>query len=159
MSAYEKLTAKQQRFVDEYMVDMNGTQAYKRAGYQAKTDKVASVSAVRLLANDRIQDAIQERRKAQAERTEITADYVLKSLKTVAERCMQGEEVMVYDKALEDYVGTGEWKFDSSGANKSLELLGKHLKLFTDKVEQENSGEVTVKFNIPRPTYKKGDGS
>lgn len=152
MSAYEKLTAKQQRFVDEYMVDMNGTQAYKRAGYQAKTDKVASVSAVRLLANDRIQDAIQERRKAQAERTEISADYVLKSLKTVAERCMQGAPVM--EKIDDEWVESGEWKFDSSGANKSLELLGKHLKLFTDKVEQENSGEVTVKFNIPRPTYK-----
>lgn len=71
------LTPKQQRFVEEYLVDLNGTQACIRAGYSAKG---ASVQACRLLANAKVQDAIQAGRDALSRRTEITADRVLKEL-------------------------------------------------------------------------------
>lgn len=71
------LTPKQQRFVEEYLVDLNGTQAAIRAGYSPKG---ASVQACRLLALAKVQAAIQAGREALSRRTEITADAVLKEL-------------------------------------------------------------------------------
>ncbi len=127
------LTEKQKTFVREYLVDLNATQAAIRAGYSQKR---ASELGYQLLQKTTVQQEIQKAMDARAKRTEITADYVLQGLKTVADRCMQGEPVT-------DREGnpTGEWRFDSGGANRALELLGKNLKLFTDKME--HSGTVT----------------
>lgn len=131
-----KLTEKQKLFVNEYLIDLNATQAAIRAGYSKKNaDKIGS----ELLGKTRVAEAIHTAQEERAKRTLITADYVLTSLKNVAERCMEAEPVMV--KEGNEWVESGVYKFDSSGANKSLELLGKHLKLFTEKVE--HSGEIT----------------
>lgn len=134
------LTAKQRLFVAEYLVDKNATRAAKAAGYSEKT---AYSVGQRLLKNVEIQKTFQEQLEAQEKRTLLTADYVLSRLKEVADRCMQGEPVL--DK---EGNPTGEWRFDSSGANRSLELLGKHLKLFTDKVEATgaNGGPLTFRW-------------
>lgn len=75
------LTEKQQRFVDEYMVDLNGTQAAIRAGYSAET---ARQIAAENLAKPYIQAAISIARKAQQERTQITADRLLMEVVNVA---------------------------------------------------------------------------
>lgn len=72
-----KLTAKRQRFVEEFQVDLNGTQAAIRAGYSAKT---ANEQAARLLANVSVQEAVAEAQKARSERVQIDADWVLKKL-------------------------------------------------------------------------------
>lgn len=71
------LAARRSRFVDEYLIDLNGSQAAIRAGY---SEKGANASAARLLANVSIQAAIQERMKDREQRTEITQDRVLKEL-------------------------------------------------------------------------------
>ncbi|HFT8007812.1 TPA: terminase small subunit [Burkholderia cenocepacia] len=73
----KKLTAKQQRFVDEYLCDLNATAAYKRAGYAAQGN-AAEVNAARLLRNAQVQAAIASAMKARGERTRMTADQVLK---------------------------------------------------------------------------------
>lgn len=70
-----EFTAKQQRFVAEYLVDLNATQAAIRAGYSPKTAK--SVGAENLTKPD-IQSALSEALQGRAERTEITADKVLR---------------------------------------------------------------------------------
>jgi phage terminase small subunit len=89
------LTAKQQAFVREYLVDLNA------------------------------------------------ADYVLTGIREIAERCLQRAPVMVGRgddrKQLVDDEGRHVWTFDSSGANKAFESLGKHLKLFTEKHEHTGS--------------------
>jgi hypothetical protein len=85
------------------------------------------------------QQKIAEIAQEQAEEIAVTVDYVRDSLKEVAERCMQ--TIPVLDGNGEP---TGEYKFDSSGANRALELLGKHLKMFTDKLEQEGSVKIEV---------------
>ena len=121
------MTPKQKMFVLEYMKDLNATQAAIRAGYSERT---ASFIGHENLNKPYIQQAITEATKSRCERVEISADYVLASLKNVAERCQQAEPV--YDK---EGNPIGEYKFDSSGANKSLELLGKHLKLFADRLD------------------------
>jgi phage terminase small subunit len=71
-----KLTAKQQRFVQEYLVDLNATQAYLRAGYKV-SETVSAVNAQRLLRNAKVQEVLSQAMQERAQRTEITADMVL----------------------------------------------------------------------------------
>lgn len=130
------LTPKQQRFVREYLIDLNATGAYRRAGY---TSGNPDVCGPRLLGKVGIQAALQAALAERSKRTEITADFVLGSLNEVALRCMQKVPVMVgqgpYRRQAVDQNGEGVWEFDSGGANRALELLGKHLGLFPSKVE------------------------
>ena len=72
-----------------------------------------------------------------------SAEYVISSLKEVAERCMTAVPVEAWDSDAKCMMPTGEWKFEHSGANKSLELLGKHLGLFTDKTETTHSFDLS----------------
>lgn len=72
-----KLTPKQKRFVEEYLVDLNATQAAIRAGYKERT---AYSQGQRLLKNVEIQNKIQEAMDKRSERTEITADMVVQQL-------------------------------------------------------------------------------
>ena len=75
------LTKKQQLFVEEYLKDLNATQAAIRAGYSAKT---AYAIAEKLLRKAEIKQAIQEAMKARSDRTEITQDRVLQELARLA---------------------------------------------------------------------------
>lgn len=131
------LTPKQQRFVEEYLIDLNATQAAIRAGYSAKT---AAVIGAENLIKPYIQKAIQEARNKLTERTEITQDYVLTNIKKVIERCMQQEAVLARDGSpllIEGPEGdlVPLFEFKETGALKGLELLGKHLGMFKDKIE------------------------
>lgn len=136
------LTAQQSRFVDEYLKDLNATQAYIRAGYKAKGNAAES-AAVRLLRNVQVQDAIQERMNDRAKRTQIDADFVLHGIAKNIKRCEQAEPVL--DRSGEPVYVTTEagdiapaYKYDATNALKGYELLGKHLKLFTDKVDHSS---------------------
>ena len=121
------LTAKQEQFCLEYLIDLNATQAAIRAGYSKHTAKDI---ACQNLAKLNIADRIAELKAERTARTLVDADYVIKGLLKVHERCMQEEAVT--DK---EGGSTGEYRFEHSGANKSLELLGKHLGLFVEKKE------------------------
>ena len=105
-----KLTNKQKRFCEEYLIDLNATQAYIRAGYSVKKTVTAEQNASKLLRNTKVQEYIAELRTNQQQRTQITADVVLGELVKIA--------------AAEDVQITGKEKI------KALELLGKHLGLF-----------------------------
>lgn len=137
------LTDKQAAFVREYLVDLNATQAAIRAGYSEAT---AKQQGARLLTNVDVAEAVQAAMDARAERTDITADYVIGTLAEVVERCMERAPVMVgsgkdRDQLIDDE-GRHVWEFNAPGANKALELLGKHLKLFTDRVEHDITPEL-----------------
>jgi phage terminase small subunit len=75
------LTAKQARFVAEYLVDLNATQAAIRAGYSART---ANEQAARLLANVSVAAAVAEAQAARGKRTEVTQDRVALELARIA---------------------------------------------------------------------------
>lgn len=132
-----KLTPRQARFVDEYLVDLNATQAAIRAGYSASS---ADVNGSRMLGNAKVVRAIAEKIEKRSQATSLTAEYVVNSLMEVAERCLQRRPVMVFDPVERSMVqatddeGNHIWQFDSQGANRSLELLGKHLGMYTDKI-------------------------
>lgn len=138
----DKLTAKQQRFVEEYLVDLNATQAAIRAGYSAKNaDKIAS----QLLGKSRVADAIAAAKSERSARVAVSADYVLNNLVEIVERSMQRAPVFdMKGNHVTDEEGRHVWRFDGKTANRALELLGKHLGMFTDKIEADVKQDVKV---------------
>lgn len=107
------LNDKQLRFCQEYIIDLNGKEAAIRAGYSANC---ADVTASQFLAQDKFRDKINALQAKRAERVEITQDYVLKKLKDLADQPV-GNGLRYADKI------------------RATELLGKHLKLFSDVTE------------------------
>ena len=137
-----KLNDKQRKFADEYIKCLNASEAYRKAGY--KSDNVGTVknNSSKLLANTYIQEYIAERQKKLQEKTEITQEWVLNRLKEISDRCMQ--EVPVMKRVDGEMVETGEFKFDSQGAVKSTELLGKHLGLFEAKQQPQQQPVINI---------------
>ena len=137
---------RQIRFVEEYIKDLNATQAAIRAGYSKKT---ARSQGARLLTNVDILEAIQEARNERSERTKIDQDYVLTNIQKVIERCMQ--IAPVESGITEDAEGqlAQAFVFKEQGALKGLELLGKHLGMF---VEQKKVDVTTNGESINKPT-------
>ena len=130
------LTDKQKIFIKEYLVDMNASAAYQRAGYKARGGS-ADTAGARLLRNVQIKAEIDKALNKRANKVGLDAEWVLRRFKDISDRCMQAEAML-------DTKGepTGEYRFDSSGANKATEMIGKHLGMFTDKVE--HSGEMEI---------------
>ena len=116
------LTARQMRFVDEYLKDLNATQAAIRAGYKATT--AVAANAARLLTNDKVQEAIEARKQARVERVELEQDWVVNELRKVAQKCLPVEDDD--GKPIANIVNVGV---------KALELLGRHQGIFIDKRE------------------------
>ena len=117
----EHLTLKQKRFVQEYLVDLNATQAAIRSGYSKKT---ANQQGPRLLVNVGIQGAIQKAQKSISERNEITVDKLLADLEETRKQSMKKKQ---YGWAL-----------------RALELMGKHIGMFKENINynMQNCGAI-----------------
>ncbi len=132
------LTNKQKRFVDEYLIDLNATQAAIRAGYSEKT---AAVIGAENLIKPNIADAIQQAMDERGNRVRVSQDDVIKDLCELRDICMGRKAVKVMTIVKNAREGTAEpvevegMMFEPAAANKTLELLGRNLKMFTDKVE------------------------
>lgn len=141
------ITPKQQRFVDEYLIDLNATRAYREV-YGAK-QKVAEANGARLLGNAKVAKIIAEKQQAQSDAIEITQEYVLSNLTEILERCMQRAPVMEFDKEKKVYVqatdedGKAIWTFDAKNALGAVHLLGKHRGMFGDKLMIDDLREVS----------------
>lgn len=151
------LTPKQQRFVEEYLIDLNATQAAIRAGYSEKTAK--SIGQENLTKPD-IQKAIEEAQNKRTEQTQIDSAYVLKRLVEIDQMDvldimddqMKIRPVNEWPKVWRQYVVNLENLELSDGEGwlkkikwpdkvKNLELLGKHVSVgaFKDKIEHDVS--------------------
>jgi hypothetical protein len=118
------LTAKQRRFVDEYLVDLNATQAAIRAGYSAKT---AYSQAERLLRNVEVAEATAAGKAARSIRTGVAQDDVIAGLLAEARRTGEGATHV--------------------GRINAWALLGKHLGMFRERLEL--SGAMAVEVSDP----------
>ena len=125
-----KLTSKQATFINEYLVDLNATQAAIRAGYSKRT---AGQIGDENLRKPQIAKAIQESMSQRAERTEISSELVVRGILQVIRRCE----------------GSGE-AFDATQALRGYELLGKHLGVFGSRAEGTTGMIVNVVTGVPR---------
>lgn len=134
-----ELTIKQKRFADEYIISGNATEAYKKAGYRASSDRVAGVEGHKLLKNPKIKTYIDERLKQLDSEKIADQQEVLGYLTSV----MRGE---TQEQTLCSIGELGQQVIDIDvGAKdriKAAELLGKRHRLWTDKVEADISGTV-----------------
>lgn len=80
----KKLTAKQKMFIDEYLIDLNATRAYKAAYPKCKTERSARTNGSRLLTNANIQEEITKQQQKIQERTQITQDMIVQELAKIA---------------------------------------------------------------------------
>jgi phage terminase small subunit len=171
------LTPKQQRFVDEYLVDLNATQAAIRAGYSRKT---AHSCGPRMLENADVARAVAEAQAARAERVHIKADDVLRELARIAfsdiraffneDGSLKRPHELGADEAaalaslesFEEFAGKGDDRelvgytrrvklWDKKGA---LELAMRHLGLMKERVE--HSGEMKITREIVHVTRPEG---
>ena len=131
-----RLTDKQKRFCEEYVVDLNAIRAYKKVYINCKSDRTASANASRLLANANVAAYVRKMKEQIAQEVKVTAADVLEDLIEVKNRCMQATPVKVWDSDSHAYVDSdAEFTFDSKGANTALKLIGEHLGMFQKKVE------------------------
>ena len=157
--AEKKLTAKQQRFCDEYLIDLNATQAAIRAGYSEKTAR--NIANENLTKPD-IREYIDKRMKEKEAALIADQDEVMRYLTSVMRRELSESVVVTLQTKTEKWVEdekTGKLKKQTvtedkpavvdiparlSDANKAAELLGKAYMIFTDKVQQEFDGELKI---------------
>ena len=107
------LNEKQKRFCQEYIIDLNATQAAIRAGYSQKT---AYSMASENLRKPEIQKYIQELQEGIKKRNRISQDEIIQDLIEIKNRCMQNVPVMNKGQQATDEEGNNIWKFDSQGA-------------------------------------------
>ena len=150
MSAFDELNDRQRAFVEAHVKlgGLNQAQAAVEAGYSAKT---AYSQASRLLKNVKVAAAVKEKQTKKAERIEertaVDASWVVSNLVEVAERCMQKRPVRnMRGEQVVDEEGNNLWTFDAKGANRALELIGKHVGCFVEKVESKEQVQVVYSW-------------
>ena len=122
------LNHRQQRFVEEFIVDLNCTQAAVRAGYSVKTAKQIGS---RLLTHVDVALAIEKKKAELAERTGATQEWVIEKLQAVHEASMERTKA-----------GTA---YNPAAANRSLELIGKHGGMWQ---EGHVAGDIQIQVNV-----------
>lgn len=158
------MTDKQKRFADEYLVDCNATRAAIRAGYSPVS---ARYYACRLMRRPEIRQAVEEAMKEREQRTAISQDRIIEELARIAfgdpreamswgpdgVRLLPSEELGEEQAASIAEVcesSKGTPKLKRHDKVKALELLGKHLGLFTSKVELSATTDLALAINDAR---------
>ena len=129
-----RLTARQDRFCREYAIDCNATQAAIRAGYKART---ARQQGQRLLTKVHVRTRLAELQKPSCDQRELDAEYVIERLKRNEEEAFNQGRI--------------------AESNRALELLGKHLALFTERIDLDSQvtlGPTEIIFNYVKPEAK-----
>lgn len=161
------LAPKQARFVEEYLIDLNATQAAIRAGYTHP-----DVQGPRLLGNVRVAEAIAAHQTRRSERTKIDADWVLRRLAEEADADLSDlyddagrlkpvkdwpkiwRQGLVAGLEVEERIGDGEGsefvtvrKIKLSDRVKRLELIGKHVNVQAFREQVEHKGAINLTVN------------
>ncbi len=136
----DDLTDLQKAFVREYLIDLNATKAYIRAGYKSK-GKGAESNSCRVMGVDKVKAAIEAALAKRAKKLEINAAWVLKQLVKNVRRASQA--VPVLDNKGKE---TGEYRYDGNVVNRALELIGKHVgpDMFPDTINVKDTTDGTL---------------
>lgn len=157
------MTPKRQRFVEEYLVDLNATKAYQRAGF-AGDDNVCAVEGHRLLSDPKVAEAIAALKAERSEKTGVDAAWLLKRLAIEAEADVSDlydeaghvrpvkEWPLIWRQGLVagidvETIGEGAGritKLKVSDRVKRLELIGKHIDVQAFREQVAHTGGVTV---------------
>lgn len=122
--AGEKLTAMEEAFAREYVLDHNGTRAALRAGYAAGKDNANAASrASRLLRKDAVLERIAAYESDIAKEFVLTRDALINRYREIYERCMEATPVMAWNRETHAYEKSGVWEFDARGAMKALDNI------------------------------------
>ena len=171
-----KLTAKQERFCQEYLIDLNGTQAAIRAGYSEKT---AEQQASRMLLNVKVQNRVSELKEVRNAQLDVDGTYVLKrliewdqldvldiltdtgSFKPISEwpkvwrtsiSAMDVSTLMKQEEDIETRIMKVKWP----DKVKNLELIGKHVDVQAFKEQVQHSDGITVETKSLEDIFKNG---
>jgi phage terminase small subunit len=125
----------------------NQTRAYMET-YPDASKESAKSEASRLLTNPNLNEYLQKLVNAQEKQDLVEVEEVIDDLKLIKDRCMQEEPVMEYNKSTKKWEHTGEYQFNATAAIKSLELLGKYKKMFTDKHELTGANGGPIDNNL-----------
>ncbi len=139
-----KLTPKQNRFVEEYLIDLNSTKSAVRAGYSEKTARQIGSEN---LSKQAIQEPIARAKRDRSEATKIDAEWVLHQAVELHRRCMQEVKPALHPKTrrqLKDDEGNKLFTFNAAAANRALELIGKHTNVGAFKDHLEITGEISL---------------
>lgn len=143
----EKLTPKQQLFCDEYLIDLNATQAAIRAGYKVKNLETAESIGRENLGKPRVKAYIDERLAKKASSLIASQDDVLRLLTGIIEGNERGTALVG--------IGQGAQRVEQvqpTNAEKirAAEILGKYYKLFTERKELEVTGAIQIIEDVPK---------
>ena len=161
-----KLTAKQQRFADEYLIDLNATQAAIRAGYSPKS---AEQQGSALLRNPKVRAYIDARMAEHSRRTGVTQERIIRELARIAfldptQLVNMDTAELLDDASADDRAAIASVKVktiptqDGQGVErevrfadkiKALELLGKRFGMWIDKQQVDVQGAVQIVDDIP----------
>lgn len=136
----KKLTPKQERFVEEYLVDLNASAAARRAGYSAKS---ANRIGPELLGKTCVSEAIEKAKAKRVARTGITQDDVVKELWNFYKVNSVLIEKYGFGGRDKDVNGDGAWKMvDATAAGKALDMLMKHVGGYDADNRREVGGSI-----------------
>jgi phage terminase small subunit len=173
----DTLTPKQARFVTEYLVDLNATAAYRRAGYKVKSDEVASAASARLLGNVKVAAAVAAGQAERSERTKVTADQVVRELARLAfsdprqvmewgpggvklrdsSELTDDAAALVESVSETTTVGGGSLKVKLHSKVAALRMLAEHLGMLKVPVELGTPVALQVVHEIVRAAHAHGD--
>lgn len=159
-----QLTEKQKLFVQEYLIDLNATQAAIRAGYKATKKNTFEVIGYQLLQKTSVSEQIQLAMAERSRRTGINQDRVIQELARIAfvnpQNVINSEDASVRADASEDDLAciqsvkvktmdgdkgsSVEREVRLADKMRALELLGKHLGMFKDKIELDADMELNI---------------
>ncbi len=145
------MTEKQKIFADEYLIDLNATRAYRAAYPSIKKDETAAQAGSRMLRNVKVAKYISERMQERRQRTEVTQDMVVRELAAIAfskatdyAAVKNGTVVIKNTAELSDEQisaiagikeGANGIEVKLNDKEKALELLGRHLGMWNDKLD------------------------
>ena len=133
----KELSAKQKKFVHEWLIDLCGTRAAIRAGY---SEKSAAQTASRLMKDPAVREYRDALLKEEFDSLGITRHSLAVEVWRVYERCAAATPVMQWDSQLREYIESGQWEFNARGCLKALGMLHDMLERM-ERSEEEDAAD------------------